>query len=155
MPARLVKTETVVKAAPAHVWEVLTDTATFPLWNPFAREVSGPLEPGGRLTVRIDLDGRTMTFKPTVSLVDPPCELRWEVVIGHPRLFHVERGFQVLEHATGRTRFVQWERCTGLLVPAVFLGGYEAKLYRGYDAMNQALRIRAESSPAPAGDPSG
>jgi hypothetical protein len=155
MPARQVKTETVVKAAPMQVWEVITDTATFPRWNPFAREVSGPLEPGGRLTVRIDLDGRTMTFRPTVSLVDPPRELRWEVVMGHPRLFHVERGFQLFAHGTGRTRFVQWERYTGLLGAALFLGGFEAKLYRGYDAMNQALRLRAESSPIPAGDPSG
>ena len=155
MPDRLVKTETVVRAAPERVWEVLTDTDSFQVWNPFAREVSGPLEPGGRLTVRIDLDGKVMTFKPTVSMVDPPHELRWEVSVGHPRVFHVERAFQLFEHGADRTRFVQWELCTGAAVGVVFLGGYEAKLYRGYDAMNQALRVRAEGSPAPAGDAPG
>lgn len=154
MPERLVKTETVIRADPPRVWETLTATESFPQWNPFAREVSGRLEPGSRLTVRIDLDGKVMTFRPTVSMVDPPCELRWEVAIAHPRLFHVERGFQLFEHGAGRTRFVQWELCTGVLVPAVFLGGYGAKLYRGYDAMNRALRLRVESS-TPARDPSG
>lgn len=150
MPERLVKTETVIRAAPQRVWDVLTDTATFPLWNPFAREVSGPLEPGGHLTVKIDLDGKVMTFKPTVSMVDPPHELRWEVAIGHRRAFHVERAFQLFAHGADRTRFVMWELCSGALVPAVFLGGYEAKLYRGYDAMNQALRGRVETSRIPA-----
>ena len=39
------------------VWAVLRDTAAYAEWNPFIRTIEGALQPGSRLTVRIELPG--------------------------------------------------------------------------------------------------
>ena len=39
--------EIVIDASPERVWDVLTDFASYPQWNPFIRRISGELEVGG------------------------------------------------------------------------------------------------------------
>ncbi len=67
--------------APAkHVWELLTDFASYPQWNPFIRSISGHPAPGERLQARLEPPGgRGMTFKPKVLTAEPNRELRWLV----------------------------------------------------------------------------
>ena len=123
-------------AAPAErVWDVLVDFDAYPEWNPFIRTIQGACEPGARLTVRIEPPGaRGMTFKPTVLRVEPARELAWLGRALVPGVF--DDG--------GRSRLVQSERFSGLLVP-VF-----AKTLRategGFDAMNAALKTRSEAA---------
>ncbi len=138
--------------APAErVWDLLTDFRSFPSWNPFIRRASGDIRPGSRITVHLQLLGRRpMVFKPTVTKVEPNRELRWLARFLMPGLFDVERTFLIRPHEHDDTgvRFVQHEDCSGVLTPLIFALGAKDRILRGYRALNQALKARAE---APAG----
>src|ERR687896_102899 len=113
-----IHTEIEIKAPPERVWQVLTDFAKFPTWNPFIRTVEGESRRGAQLKVYIQpLDRKGMTFKPVVLKAEPNQELRW---LGHlliSGLFDGEHSFIIRSLGEGRTRFVQNERFTGMLVP--------------------------------------
>ncbi|MEA2595533.1 MAG: hypothetical protein QOF01_2002 [Thermomicrobiales bacterium] len=145
-----VRTEIEIQATPARVWDVLTDFADYPDWNPFIPRIAGPVEVGARLDARLQPPGgRGMSFRPTVLAATPGQELRW---LGHlivPGLFDGEHGFRIEPLGPNRVRFVQEERFAGLLAPLV-LRFVERGTRQGFEAMNQALKARAEQ-PAPAG----
>jgi hypothetical protein len=143
---RLIKTETIIKADPDRVWAEMTDFASFPDWNPFVRKAQGRLEPGEQLKIQLRLDhGLPMTFRPRVTVVEPGRELRWLATLGRPGVFDVDRAFQITPH-DGGVMFVMSEECTGWMTPVMFATNLEAQLYRGYDALNDALRRRVEQA---------
>jgi len=139
---RLIDTRIEIAARRERVWDVLTDFARFPEWNPFITRIEGVVEPGARLRVEIKPPGKSpMTFTPTVLAARPGKELRWRGRLLVPGLFDGEHAFQ-LEERGGICSFRQSERFTGLLVP--LLGGALAATERGFAAMNIALKRRAE-----------
>jgi hypothetical protein len=126
------------------VWAVLTDFDAYPEWNPFL-EIAGRASEGARLTVEIRPPGRrATTFRPTVKRVDEGREFRW---LGHlfvAGLYDGEHRFELEALDDGRTRFTQAETFGGLLVgPIARLLGDATR--RGFEQMNEALRVRAES----------
>jgi len=138
--------ETAIQASPQRVWEVLTDFAAYPEWNPFIPRITGPLETGSRLDVQLQPPGsRGMRMRPTVLAAAPTQELRWLGHLGVPGLFDGEHQFRIEPLGTNRVRFVQEERFTGLLAPLV-LRFIERGTRQGFEAMNQALKARAELS---------
>src|SRR5918911_4648575 len=112
-----IRDEIVIEAPPAAVWAVLTEGARYPEWNPFVRRLEGELQMGGRIVVEIaPPGGRAMTFKPTLLAVQPERELRWLGRLFVRGLFDGEHRFELEPVAEGRTRFVQSERFSGVLV---------------------------------------
>jgi hypothetical protein len=140
-------TETEIGASAWRVWELLTDFASYPEWNPFIRSISGELAPGERLQARLEPPGgRAMTFKPKVLTAEPNRELRW---LGHllvPGLFDGEHSFTIQPLEDDRVRFIQREAFKGLLVP-LFVQSLESNTRRGFEEMNHALKERAEAAP--------
>lgn len=137
-------TEIEIRASAGRVWEILTDFARFPEWNPFIRRIRGEVKPGTRLEVFLQPSGtRGMTFRPIVVQVKPNRELRW---LGHlliPGLFDGEHSFIITPLEADRIRFVQHEAFSGLLVP-VFAGRLDTDTKRRFEEMNRALKARAE-----------
>lgn len=135
-----------IQASAEQVWQLLTDFASFPQWNPFMRRASGEATPGAQLEVHIQPSGaRGMTFKPTVLKAEPGRELRW---LGHlliPGLFDGEHILSIEPLEAKRVRFVQREIFTGVLVP-LFAHGLDTDTRRGFEEMNRALKARAEQS---------
>lgn len=131
-------------AAPAQrVWDVLTGFSAFPAWNPFIREAHGALRPGARLAITLRLGRRHISFRPVLTVVDEPRELRWLVRQRVPGLFEVDRRF-LLEPLDGAgCRFVQSESASGIFSPLLMLwmGG---RILRGYEAFNVAIKERVE-----------
>jgi hypothetical protein len=143
VPSRL-HAETAIHASPERVWDVLTDFAAYPEWNPFIPRITGSLETGSRLDVQLQPPGgRGVRMRPTVQAAAPPRELRWLGHLGIPGLFDGEHRFRIEAVGTDRVRFVQEERFTGLLAPLV-LHFVERGTRQGFEAMNQALKARAE-----------
>jgi hypothetical protein len=140
-------TEIEISAPAERVWELLTDFASYPQWNPFIRNISGQPAPGERLEVRLEPpDGRAMTFKPKVLRAEPNRELRW---LGHlllPGVFDGEHSFTIEPLEDNRVRFIQREAFKGLLVP-LFARSLESNTQRGFEEMNHALKERAEAAP--------
>lgn len=133
-----------IDAPPAAVWSVLADTSSYPDWNPFVRRLSGNLEEGARLEARIHAPGgRAMTFKPVVLAAEPERELRWRGRLFVPGLFDGEHCFRLEPLAGGRTRFIQSERFSGVLVRP--LRRMLAQTLVGFEQMNGALKERVES----------
>jgi hypothetical protein len=141
---RMVSSEIEIAAPAAPVWDVLTNMERYPEWNPFIREITGTLQVGERLSVRIQPPGgRAMTFRPTVRSFAPERELVW---LGHlviPGLFDGEHRFSIQPLEGDQVRFRQVETFRGLLVPLT--QSMLTRTARGFEAMNRALKERAES----------
>nr|WP_319375826.1 SRPBCC domain-containing protein [uncultured Methanoregula sp.] len=138
------KSEIEIQASAERVWNILTDFAVFPQWNPFIRRAEGLVRAGEQLHVTIQPSGAgRMKFRPVILTVEPGRELRW---VGHllvPGLFDGEHIFTIEPSGSGRVRFIQREIFNGLLVP-LFSRGLDTDTQRGFDEMNRALKVRAE-----------
>jgi hypothetical protein len=142
-----IHTEIEINAPAEKVWRVLTDFAAYPEWNPFVRRLDGEVSVGARLQVYIQsAGGKGMSFRPTVLDAEPNKELRWLGHLWFPGIFDGEHSFVIEPLGDGRVRFVQRERFKGLLVP--FLSKMlDRDTRRGFEEMNRALKLRAESAP--------
>ena len=151
MPTRLdssgmreLRREIDIDAPPSVVWAVLTNTGSYPDWNPFICRVSGDLREGAKLEVRIEPPGgRAMTFKPTVLNVEDEREVRWLGRFLLPGLFDGEHIFRLEALGHGGTRFTQAERFSGILVRAFKTTLDKTEL--GFEHMNAALKAQAEA----------
>jgi len=143
---KAIETSIEIDAPPARVWEVFADFESYPDWNPFVASLEGRVEVGERIVARLTPpDGKAMTFKPRVKAFDRPREFRWLGNLLIPGLFDGEHQFLLEPIGGSRTRFVQREDFTGILVPPVLrMVGESTK--QGFDAMNAALKQQVEGS---------
>ena len=140
---RELRTEVEIDAPPERVWRVLTDFGAYPEWNPFIRSIEGETRVSSQLKIRIEPPGaRGMTFRPTVRAAEPARELRWLGRLLVPRLVDGEHRLALEPLEGGRSKFIQSERVSGLLVG--LLGGTLAATERGFEQMNEALKRRLE-----------
>ncbi len=136
---RRVRTEIEIDAPPADVWAVLTDFDAYREWNPLVTEASGRAEAGERIEIRVEPTGaRPATMSATVTVADPERKLEWVGRLRVPGLFTGRHTLELKRLADGRTRFVNRERTSGLLVPFAVPRGVAAD----YEAMNRALADR-------------
>ncbi|OLC55133.1 MAG: polyketide cyclase [Acidobacteria bacterium 13_1_40CM_4_69_4] len=134
-----------IDAPSRRVWHTLVDFDAYPDWNPFIRSISGAARPGGRLSVEIRPPGRRpMSFRPLVLRAQPHRELRWRGRLLLPGLFDGEHIFGIAPLSSGRVRFSQREKFSGLLVPLVGRTLLDATR-RGFEEMNRALGRRCET----------
>lgn len=143
MPRQLI-TSIEIDAPPEIVWEILTDFDRFDRWNPFIRSIDGKAKIGTKLKVKIQPSGGSaMTFRPVVLAVDPERELRWLGRVIFPGIFDGEHRFQIEQLSDRRVRFIHSEKFSGLLVP-FFWRSLDTQTRRGFEEMNQALKLRSE-----------
>ncbi len=136
-----------INASSERVWQVLTDFAALPDWNPFIRSIEGHLSAGERLNVYIKASkGMGMTFKPTVLKAEQNRELSWIGRLLVPGLMDGEHSFIIEELGSNRVRFIQSESFTGVLVPLMAAMGVFKNAHLGFGEMNQALKQRAEKT---------
>jgi hypothetical protein len=139
------KTEIEIKGSLDQVWEVLTAFSSFPDWNPFIRKIEGDLKVGSQLEVLIEPpDGKAMTFKPVVKVLEPKTEFRWLGSLLIPGIFDGEHFFQLEQIEINKTQFIHRENFSGLLVP-LFWKSLNTNTRRGFEKMNKALKERIES----------
>jgi hypothetical protein len=146
MPKQL-RTQIDIHATPERVWQILTDFAAYPQWNPFMTEASGTARQGERLAIRMQPEGgRAITFRPTVREAIPGRRLPW---LGHllvPGIFDGEHSFTLEPLADGGARLVQQEDFRGVLVP-LLAKSLDRRTLPAFERMNQALKERAEQPP--------
>jgi hypothetical protein len=137
-PMRLVETAIDIHASAARVWSILTDFSAYSNWNPFITAAEGEARPGARLRITIAPPGRRpMTFRPVVLVTVPKRELRWLGRLLLPGLFDGKHAFR-LEQQTQACRLYHTERFFG--------EGLLEATRRGFEAMNAALKARAEAA---------
>jgi hypothetical protein len=144
---REIITEIEIAAPPERVWAILTDFPAFPSWNPFIRSIAGRLVKGHRIDVLISPPGqKAMRFRPVLLAIVSARELRWRGSFGFRGLFDGEHSFQLQSLSANRTRLLQRERFSGLLVPLIMRGPMLVATRQGFTAMNEALKSKAEAS---------
>jgi len=141
---RQIQVATRIDAPAPLVWQVLTDVEAYPSWNPLVVHLSGELQEGARLNAQIALPGRRpMTFRPTVQRVISEQLFRWKGHLLVPGLFDGTHQFEVVPVGPSEVEFVHSEQFEGLLVPLVWRS-LEAPTRAGFEAMNEALKVRVE-----------
>jgi len=138
-------TDIEIAATPERVWSIATDLGRYNEWNPQIVEAEGEIIEGAKLRIHVEEnDGNSMTFKPTVTMVVPRREFRWLGRLFVPGLFDGEHIFEIHPTDNGTVRFVQRENFKGVLF-APFRKRLNTVTREGFEAMNVALKARAES----------
>lgn len=142
-------TEIEIAADPARVWAILGDFASYPAWNPFLVRVRGEARPASRIAARVRLPrGPGMSFNARILTLQAERELRWIGRLPLPGIFDGDHRFLIDSIGPGKVRFEQREDYVGALVP-LMRGWLEGDIRRGFEAMNAALKVRAEMALGP------
>ena len=132
-----------IGATPAQVWGVLTDLHAYREWNPFIVSANGTVAVGEELENRLEPPGgRPMTFRPTVTAVDPDRTFEWLGRLGLPGLFDGRHRFDLVP-TSGGTRLLHTEDFNGVLV-RLMRKSLDGPTLAGFNAMNRALKHRVE-----------
>jgi hypothetical protein len=135
-----IDTDILIHAPLPRVWDVLTDFARWPEWNPTIRSLSGELRLGAPLVARMHpRNGRPMTFRPKVVALEPGCSFAWRGRLLLPGLFDGRHSFALTAEGTD-TRLHHGETFRGLLVPLLPARQFVAD----FVALNEALKTRVE-----------
>jgi hypothetical protein len=133
------RTEIEIAAAPIRVWQALTQLGDYPRWNPFVTEIAGKLAVGERLSITYSfLDGTEIRFRPELTVVRPPEELRWRARLWWRNVFDTEHCVVLSEVRGSQTRLAQVELVTGWAVN--YMGRRLTQTARGMVGMNEALK---------------
>lgn len=142
---RLISTSIDIKAPASRIWRILTDFPAYSTWNPFVRSIAGSTSPGSRLKVTVQPQGgQPMSFAPEVLACVEEREFRWRGRVLFRGVFDGEHSFRLSESVPGSCRFVHEEVFSGALVPLVMHGSMLSGTEAGFQAMNLALKERAE-----------
>ncbi len=142
---KIIRVVTDIAAPVEIVWAELTAISEYATWNPFVTTFRGDLVQGSRLEIRIEpAGGRAMTFRPTITDVVEDIRLEWLGRLVVPGLFDGRHSFDLEAVGRSETRLTQAEEFSGILVP--LMGTMLERTRAGFEAMNDALRVRAERS---------
>lgn len=142
---KIIRVVTDIAAPVQTVWAELSAVAKYAEWNPFITTLQGELVAGSRLKVRIvPPGGRPMTFRPTITEVEEGKRLGWLGRLVLPGVFDGRHSFLLEDLGDGLTRLTQAEEFSGVLVPLT--GTILERTRAGFEAMNEALRLRAEKA---------
>lgn len=142
-----VRAEVEIAAPAERVWQVMTNFAAYPNWNPLFRRIEGRAKTDSHLVVRLEPTGaRGFTGKGRVIRVDAPRELHWQGShLPVPGLFQCQFACSVEPMPGQRTKLTLSDKFSGLLV-SMMAGYLDNSVAPALDAMAQAVKERAERS---------
>lgn len=134
-----------IRSNPEKVWKVLTDFQLYKYWNPFIIEIVGSPTKGEKIKIELRTAAqKTRVYRPVITKVDPPTELRWHGKALLPLILNGEHIFTIQENEGHESIFTQKEIFKGL---GAYLG--DARMFndirKSFQMMNSSLKIRAES----------
>lgn len=139
-----IKTEIIINAPKAKVWNILTDLEKYPAWNPLIKKSEGQIKLGTQLINTLQLEGqKPQVFKPLITSVKEQESFRWLGSLFFKGLFDGEHYFELEAINEHKTKLIHGEHFSGILSGLV-LSMIEAATLQGFEQMNLALKERAE-----------
>jgi hypothetical protein len=115
-----ISTEITINAEMHKVWQILTEFGEYNKWNPFVRKIEGTAKVGSRLKIHLHTSkGKTRTYRPYITKVEPHKELRWYGKSILPGIFNGERIFTLESISKEQTKFIHKEIFAGILVDLI------------------------------------
>ena len=135
-----------IRSNPEKVWKILTDFQLYEYWNPFIIRVAGFPIRGEKIEIELRTAAqKTRIYRPVMTKVDPPTELRWYGKAILPLILDGEHIFTIQENEGHNVIFTQKEIFKGL---GAYLGN--ARMFddirKSFQMMNSSLKSRAESN---------
>ena len=138
-----IRTEIIIDAPIATVWNILMNFDNYPNWNPFIHIKGNPVV-GQHLENTIFLEGqKPQIFKPKIIDIQPNKLLRWEGNLLIKGLFDGVHSFQLAAINQDQTRLIHEENFKGILVGLV-LKMIGKATEEGFEKMNLALKEQCE-----------
>jgi len=142
-----IKTEILINAPAAKVWEILTDFEKHPQWNPFIKSISGKKEVGKKLKVTLQPPGgKKMKFTPKVLVFTKEKELRWQGQLFIPGLVDGQHYFLLKKIDENTTKFIHGEKFSGILIGMIKKTLSKTRI--GFEMMNKSLKLICEKDRA-------
>ncbi len=133
-----------INAPAGIVWEVITDLAAYPQWNPFCVECSSTLKPGDPIDMRVKLFAKPQKQREWMKEHVPGQRLAYSMKPAPAGALSSRRSHEVKSIGNERTRYRSHFELRGWLLPLV-RGLLGAKLETGFAGMTDGIRQRAES----------
>jgi hypothetical protein len=144
-----VRSEAEINGTPELLWQVLSDLALYPVWNPFLSPVEGELRPGSSLQVTMHTGNRVASYPATVLQVERNQMLSWSAQVVSPGVYDTTYTFSIEPVREGRVRLVSRETRKGLAPVLEWAMG--SGIQGGLDAMTRSARNRVELLRPPSG----
>jgi hypothetical protein len=139
-------TEIEIQATADQVWQHLTNLDDFHLWNPFITSAQGTIRLGEKVQIHVQpSQGKGLNSQTTIVQVEPKHKLSWRGHLIIPGLFDSVHSFTIDPTGDNSVRFSQRENFSGLIVP-LLAKDLNTKVMHGFELMDRALKVRAESS---------
>jgi hypothetical protein len=137
---RVYRASTSIHASPELIWNILTDAAGYPNWDPGMLRIEGRLAPGESVRFYTRL-APNQAFPVKVTAFEPG--RRMVLTGGMPLgLFKSERTHSLTPAANGQTVFKTEETFSGLLLP--IFGRTIPDLTENFEGFAAALKAHAE-----------
>jgi hypothetical protein len=133
-----------IQAPPEVIWQVIADLPGWELWNPTYPKAAGEIRIGGQLEVTLALPGQQpQVLRPTVLEWVPNEQLHWKLTMLGGLIRNI-RYIEIETLADASCIISNGEIIGGLM------GGSVARrmgrsIHRGFAAMSEALKARAEA----------
>ncbi len=138
-----------IDAAPARVWEVLSDTTRYGEWNPLVTDVRGELRSGAKIKGRFHFEDVTFPFDAELLRVEPGKALTWIGPSFKPArfLFSGEHFFEIKEVGKRQCRLFHGEKLRGIFFDMETVWAKaEPRIEPVYSRFNEALKARSEAA---------
>jgi hypothetical protein len=130
-----------IAASPAAVWAVLSDGASWPVWDSGVDAVDGDIALGETVKIRVKAaPGRAFPVKVTTFEAPRQLRLRGGMPLG---LFKGVRTYDLAQEMDGATTFRMREEYTGPLLPLIWRSMPD--LGPSFDRFARGLKQRVES----------
>ena len=134
-----------IDAPPQLVWSILDDIDLYPEWNPLIPEISGRTTVDQTLRIRLVQPGMPdLDLTPHLVTIVGARELRWLTSLPDPSQLSGNHYFILTPTENGGCHLIHNEIFSGSLVEAMW-PAINTVSRAAYDAMNQALKKRAET----------
>lgn len=142
-PVYTIESEIILPADAALSWEVLTDFAKYPEWNPYIPRIEGPFAEGEKLSFTV-VDANfeaPLDLQAELGEIAQNEHFHWSGMLLMPGLHDTLHGFILLDRGDGTTQLRHYEEFRGIL-PRVLPDRERriAKTKASFQKMNEALK---------------